>query len=93
MADHERAQEVAKDIISGARDRHGLPRVWEPVTRYTRAGRNGKMVRAPCGHTIRVYHFAWSAMGCGDPKYPAYRFNPGCGEYHDKADYEAELIP
>jgi hypothetical protein len=65
---------------------------WEPVTRYTRAGKNGKMVRAPCGHTVRVYHFAWSGMGCSDVKYPGNRINPGCGEMHHKTTYEVVVV-
>jgi ribosomal protein S27E len=37
----------------------------EKVTRYTRAGQNGKFIVCPkCKHEARVYHFSWSAIGC-----------------------------
>lgn len=34
------------------------------VNRYTRAGRDGREIECPCGWRGRVYHFAWSALGC-----------------------------
>lgn len=35
------------------------------VTRYTRAGREGRVIRCPhCGAEGVVYHFAWSALEC-----------------------------
>jgi len=35
------------------------------VTRYTRAGRDGKLIECPCCYQpSRVYHFAWSALTC-----------------------------
>ena len=35
------------------------------VNRYTRAGHNGKEIICPhCDASSRVYHFAWSALGC-----------------------------
>ena len=47
------------------------------VNRYTRAGRNGKLITCPkCNHTEKVYHFAWSAAGC-----------LGCREYINKEDF------
>ena len=43
------------------------------VTRYTRAGRDGKAIYCPCGKRSKVYHFAWSALKCS-----------GCKRYVDK---------
>ena len=38
---------------------------FKPVTRYTRAGHAGKVLKCPkCGAQHRVFHFAWSALGC-----------------------------
>ena len=35
------------------------------VTKYTRAGNNGKEIICPfCDNKHRVYHFSWSALGC-----------------------------
>ena len=35
------------------------------VTRYTRAGKNGKWITCPkCSQTSKVYHFCWSALTC-----------------------------
>ena len=35
------------------------------VTRYTRAGNNGKVIICPeCNNEARVFHFSWSALGC-----------------------------
>ena len=35
------------------------------VTRYTRAGNNGKVIICPeCNNEARVFHFGWSALGC-----------------------------
>ena len=35
------------------------------VTRYTRAGNNGKVIICPeCNNKARVFHFSWSALGC-----------------------------
>ena len=46
------------------------------VTKHTRAGKHGKVIRCPkCNGGVRVYHFAWSALGCrgcqitNDPEY------------------------
>ena len=36
----------------------------KPITRYTRAGRHGKEIMCTCGAIHRVYHFAWSGLGC-----------------------------
>ena len=47
------------------------------VTLKTRAPRHGKEIIAPCGHEIRVYHFAWSAIGC-----------EGCGGFHEKNEFK-----
>lgn len=35
-----------------------------PVTRHTRAGNEGKLIKCLCGEHLRVYHFAWSAIVC-----------------------------
>ena len=35
------------------------------VTKYTRAGREGKWITCPqCSQTARVFHFSWSALSC-----------------------------
>ena len=35
------------------------------VNRYTRAGKNGKIIECPkCKHWSPVYHFSWSALAC-----------------------------
>ena len=40
------------------------------VTRYTRAGNNGKVIICPeCNNEARVFHFGWSALGCQHCKY------------------------
>ena len=40
------------------------------VTRYTRAGNNGKWIKCPCcSQTALVFHFSWSALGCPDCHY------------------------
>ena len=37
----------------------------QTVTKYTRAGRQGKMIICPeCDYNQFVYHFSWSALGC-----------------------------
>lgn len=39
--------------------------IWTPLTRYTRAGRSGRVIRCPeCGNHERVFHFSWSALAC-----------------------------
>lgn len=49
----------------------------KPITRYTRAGRNGKDIVCPCGHVSHVYHFCWVASTCS-----------GCNQMIDKYDYK-----
>jgi uncharacterized protein (DUF983 family) len=35
------------------------------VSRYTRAGKNGKVITCPhCMKSKPVYHFSWSALSC-----------------------------
>lgn len=35
------------------------------VTKHTRAGYKGKTIKCPnCSAPAKVYHFAWSALGC-----------------------------
>jgi transcription elongation factor Elf1 len=47
------------------------------VNRYTRAGRNGKIIQCPkCNHHQVVYHFSWSAVTC-----------QGCKAIVDKPDF------
>ena len=37
----------------------------QTVNRYTRAGKNGKVIVCPlCDSRARVFHFSWSALGC-----------------------------
>ncbi len=37
------------------------------VNKHTRAGYNGKIIVCPeCDSRARVFHFAWSALGCLD---------------------------
>lgn len=50
-----------------------------PVTSRTRAPWEGREITAPCGHTERVYHFAWTALLCRR-----------CGEDHEKTTYTTE---
>ena len=42
---------------------------WKPVDKYTRSGKDGKLLKCPkCESIHKVYHFAWSALGfnhCG----------------------------
>ena len=48
------------------------------VTKYTRAGKNGKQIVCPECRSIRtVYHFNWSGLTC-----------PECKESVDKYDWE-----
>ena len=45
------------------------------VTRYTRAGREGKCIECPeCQNQAVVWHFAWSALTCTECEvsYPKY---------------------
>ena len=47
------------------------------VSKHTRAGKRGKMIRCPhCKNMERVYHFAWSAAVC-----------PKCKKTINKYDY------
>ena len=35
------------------------------VNRYTRAGKNGKVITCPkCSQSYPIYHFSWSALVC-----------------------------
>ena len=39
------------------------------VNRYTRAGRDGKVITCPyCMSSYPVYHFSWSALVCQECK-------------------------
>ena len=49
----------------------------KPITRYTRAGRGGKLIMCTCGAVHRVYHFSWCASQCQE-----------CGNMIDKYDYK-----
>ena len=56
------------------------PKPTKKVTRYTRAGYGGRNIFCPkCDKRSRVYHFAWSALGCTH-----------CGSMIDK--YEWKLL-
>ena len=49
-----------------------------PVTKYTRAGYKGKHILCPnCRSISKVYHFAWSGLGCQH-----------CGKMIDKQMWE-----
>ena len=49
----------------------------ENVNRYTRAGKNGKIIICPvCGEPEVVYHFSWAAMTC-----------PSCDTSSNKNDW------
>lgn len=38
---------------------------FKPLTRHTRAGCSGKMIKCPkCGHQHRSFSFAWPDLGC-----------------------------
>ena len=38
---------------------------YKPVTRYTRAGYNGKWIKCPkCSQTSKVYRFSFSSLVC-----------------------------
>ena len=53
---------------------------YKPVTRYTRAGYNGKQIKCPnCQSVRRVYHFNWSGLTC-----------PDCKESIDKLQWSVE---
>ena len=46
------------------------------VNRYTRAGRDGRVIYCPdCGNGRRVYHFSWGGITCGIE---------GCNTFHHK---------
>jgi hypothetical protein len=49
----------------------------KPITRYTRAGRDGKLIMCTCGAIHRVYHFSWCASQC-----------QSCEKMIDKYDYK-----
>ena len=59
------------------------------VTKYTRAGRYGKVIRCPkCNGGTRVYHFAWSGLSCQGCKLS------GDKDYMiDKYNWELERVP
>ena len=47
------------------------------VNRYTRAGKNGKVIICPvCGEPELVHHFSWASMKC-----------PSCDTNSDKNDW------
>ena len=52
------------------------------VTRYTRAGKNGKQLVCPeCDNIIRIYHFSFSGLTC-----------PQCKQSVDKYDWKVRTI-
>ena len=53
---------------------------YKPVTRYTRAGYNGKQLQCPKCKSVRtIYHFNFSGLTC-----------PECKESIDKYDWLVE---
>ena len=45
------------------------------VTKYTRAGKNGKQIVCPeCDNIQTVYHFGWSALTCHKCKQSVYKY-------------------
>jgi|TARA_R100000458_G_C8013901_1_gene76674 hypothetical protein len=50
------------------------------ITRYTKAGADGKEIVCTCGAVKRVYHFSWSALSCQT-----------CGNMIDKYDYKVVI--
>ena len=53
---------------------------FKPITRYTRAGRNGKKLQCPKCQSIRtIYHFNFTGLVC-----------PDCKESVDKYDWSVE---
>ncbi len=38
---------------------------FKPITKYARAKRRGTHILCPnCGTVAKVYHFAWTGLGC-----------------------------
>ncbi len=38
---------------------------FKPMNKHARAGKYGKFIKCPeCNNIHRVYHFAWSVLGC-----------------------------
>ncbi len=52
------------------------------VTSRTRAPRTGRVIIAPCGYVVRVYHFSWLALGCFK-----------CQRHHEKYEYRISKVP
>jgi len=77
------------------------------VTKYTRAGREGKCIECPdCQNQAVVWHFAWSALTCSEceTSYPKYEWKIASCELDDDGvelenvtddwyDEEGNLIP
>ena len=54
---------------------------FKPITRYTRAGRNGKKLQCPKCQSVRtIYHFNFTGLVC-----------PDCKESIDKYDWRVEV--
>ena len=52
------------------------------VHRYTRAGKDGKLIICPeCDKTLKVSHFSWSSLFC-----------PHCKAEVDKGDWEVSIL-
>ena len=50
------------------------------VNKYTRAGKLGKQIVCPsCKHSVTVYHFSWSGLGCTN-----------CNKMIDKYNWELQ---
>ena len=54
--------------------------LFQPVHKYSRCGFDGRLLKCPeCESTHRVYHLAWSALGC-----------QSCNQMIDKYDWMIE---
>ena len=54
--------------------------LFQPMHKYSRTGFDGKLIKCPeCEATHRVYHLAWSALGC-----------QSCNQMIDKYDWMIE---
>ena len=52
------------------------PICYKPVTRYTRAGYNGKQLQCPKCKSVRtIYHFNWSGLTCPECKESIDKYN------------------
>ena len=46
-------------------DKQTVTEDYVPMTKRTRAGKNGKNIMCPvCGHIHRIHHLSWSSLTC-----------------------------